>query len=277
MTDQPRKANVFKTPVFALHAFASNSAQWQRLANELAGRFSVTAVEFQVANRTDPFDRNADLEDLIGPALDRIIAIGQPVHLVGHSLGGAVALNIALRRPDLVSSLTLYEPAAFHVLNERDPVEGAEISIMNQVLEALHSGVASGTGETDMQGYIDYWNGPGTWDGLGEKDRERLSAAAPTVLSQHAILRDGSWSLTDIGRLTMPALILMGMDSPEGSQSTSAHIANAMPNGRLAMLPGAGHMAPIFEAEWVNPRIVEHLVNVERPPANCFWPHRAAA
>ena len=40
-----------------------------------------------------------------------------PMHLVGHSHGAAVALEIAIQRPDLVRSLTLIEPAVYHLLH----------------------------------------------------------------------------------------------------------------------------------------------------------------
>ena len=50
---------------------------------------------------------------IIGALIDRI---GAPVHLVGHSYGGAVALKLAASRPDAVRSLTVIEPVAFHLL-----------------------------------------------------------------------------------------------------------------------------------------------------------------
>ena len=49
-----------------------------------------------------------------------------PVHLVGHSYGGAVALQFALRWPGRVASLTLYEPARFALLTAAGAAGAAE-------------------------------------------------------------------------------------------------------------------------------------------------------
>ncbi len=54
-------------------------------------------------------------------AIQDVCPDGAPFHLVGHSYGGAVALQFALSHPDRLLSLTLVEPSCFHVLNELDP------------------------------------------------------------------------------------------------------------------------------------------------------------
>lgn len=53
------------------------------------------------------------LADEAAPIIAAIERRGVPVHLVGHSYGGGVALYIAARHPERIASLTLYEPSAF--------------------------------------------------------------------------------------------------------------------------------------------------------------------
>src|SRR3546814_8229080 len=60
-------------------------------------------------------------------ALVRALAeeAGEPVHLVGHSYGGAVALMAALHFPEAIASLTLIEPVAFFLLRARSASDHA--------------------------------------------------------------------------------------------------------------------------------------------------------
>ena len=49
--------------------------------------------------------------------------LGRPAHIVGHSYGGAVALQFASRHPRHLKSLTLIEPASFHLLRDGDGID----------------------------------------------------------------------------------------------------------------------------------------------------------
>jgi pimeloyl-ACP methyl ester carboxylesterase len=63
------------------------------------------------------------LADEARPIIDLIERVGRPVHLVGHSYGGGVALHIAHRRPDLLKSLVLIEPSAFQLLRRGGDID----------------------------------------------------------------------------------------------------------------------------------------------------------
>src|SRR5690348_9869377 len=104
--------------VLLLHATASSSAQWFDLAGVLRANCHVVAPDLYGYGETDPWPGNrpfalseeAALADAVLPR------DGRPVHLVGHSYGGAVALRFALQQPERLRSLVLIEPVAFHLL-----------------------------------------------------------------------------------------------------------------------------------------------------------------
>jgi pimeloyl-ACP methyl ester carboxylesterase len=279
MTVHSNIANLFSAPVVALHSSASSSLQWDRLADELAGRFAVSAPDLPgygiYALSAEPSGRG--MAAIADPVIEHIAEHGQPVHLVGHSFGAAVALKIALMRPDLVKSLTLYEPATFHFLKFGDQRDEALFADIDAISDAVTTGTNGGNPEEGMQTFIDFWNGQGTWDSTPEHRHHKLAAMARSIMSDFANQFAETWTLDDLSRLTMPTLVMMGMDSPEIAQHVTTQITNAIPQARLAMLPGLGHMAPVFEPDWVNPRIYEHIASVERPTAGCYWPHRTAA
>ena len=125
MSTQRNQNAAHDAPVVLLHASASSPSQWSALRTELERRHEVHAMALPgyggASIRSDVDFKGTAM--IAQPIIEQIARLGEPVHLVGHSFGGAVALKVALERPDLVASLTLYEPAVFHLLN---PETGAD-------------------------------------------------------------------------------------------------------------------------------------------------------
>ena len=276
MIVQANITGTFSSPVVALHSSASNGGQWKSFTEFLSGRFEVTAPNLPGygVQAVGIQREQGDVSKVAEPIIDLIAEFGQPVHLVGHSFGAAVALKIALLLPELVKSLSLYEPAAFHFLNSAGTKEQSLFETISKVAMSLNQ---TGDNDTGMKTFIDFWNGAGAWNSLPPQKQECMAAVAPVVQSDFSHGFAETWTLEDLSSLSMPVLMMMGLDSPEVAQHASLLIANAIPQARLAMLPGLGHMAPVFEPDWVNPRIYEHIVNVERPIVNCNWPELSAA
>lgn len=97
--------------ILAIHGLTGHGQRWQTLATRHLPEFAIAAPDLLGHGRSSwaapwTIDANvaalADLLDADG---------GGPVVVVGHSFGGAVALNLAASRPDLVASLVLLDPA----------------------------------------------------------------------------------------------------------------------------------------------------------------------
>lgn len=98
-------------PALYVHGLGGSSTNWTDLAGLLAGRLDGEAIDLPGAGRSDPADRYT-----IRTFAIRVIRWIEhrdrgPVHLVGNSLGGTVAVVAAAARPDLVRTLTLISPA----------------------------------------------------------------------------------------------------------------------------------------------------------------------
>ena len=100
-------------PVILLHSSACGNKQWRWLIEDFKDGYRVIALNLFGYGQTTPWpgDRPQTLDD----QADLVAALaetgmGQPVHLVGHSFGAAVAMKAALNHSAQVSGLVLLEP-----------------------------------------------------------------------------------------------------------------------------------------------------------------------
>jgi pimeloyl-ACP methyl ester carboxylesterase len=109
------------TPVVLLHGLSGSRRWWQRNVPALAEAHTVASVDLVGFGRNRRFSglpvllpSFAETTALLGRFLE---TFGEPVHLVGHSMGGQIAIRLAAERPDLVRSLVLVNAAGmpFHL------------------------------------------------------------------------------------------------------------------------------------------------------------------
>ena len=97
--------------ILAMHGLTGHGRRWQTLATRHLPDFAVLAPDLIGHGRSSwaaPWSIDANVAALAG-LLDA--EADGPVVVVGHSFGGAVALNLAAARPDLVAALVLLDPA----------------------------------------------------------------------------------------------------------------------------------------------------------------------
>ena len=99
-------------PLVLLHGLGGTTSNWALLAPRLALRRRVVLVDLPGHGRSDPLPAAPGIgayADRVGILADRLGLV--PADVVGHSLGGLVALRLASRRPEVVRSLVLAAPA----------------------------------------------------------------------------------------------------------------------------------------------------------------------
>jgi pimeloyl-ACP methyl ester carboxylesterase len=249
--------------VLLLHSSTSSGGQWRSLMEMLQASCRLLVPDLYGYGETDPWPGDAPLGLIDEVALaDAVLArCNGPVHLVGHSYGGAVGLRFAVEQPERLLSLTLVEPVAFHLLRAA-PGESADHDLFREVAEmavAVTNAVASGDDRGGMARFIDYWNGAGAWMRM----RPELQAAlarrtAKVALDFEATMTDPT-PIDALRRIVVPTLVLRGSASPRPTRRISELVAATLPQARLRTIEGAGHMLPLTHPEAVNAAIVEHL------------------
>lgn len=245
-------------PVVLLHSSASSSAQWRALAGQLGGHYRVIAPDLHGYGATSNWpgsgafrlEREAEIVyALLGRCSER-------AHLVGHSFGGAVALHVARKRPDLVASIVLIEPVAFHLLRGHDPEALAEIEA---VAADVGRALASGDYFEGMARFVDYWSGSGAWETVPPEKRPGLAARLGKVALDFEATFSEAAALADFRATALPALLVQGTRSPRPTRRICELLAHTLPRARAATVEGAGHMAPITHREAVAALVVAHL------------------
>ena len=97
--------------ILAIHGLTGHGQRWRTLATRYLSEFAIAAPDLLGHGRSSwaaPWTLDANVAALAG-LLD--VEAEAPVLVVGHSFGGAVALNLAAARPDLVAGLVLLDPA----------------------------------------------------------------------------------------------------------------------------------------------------------------------
>jgi pimeloyl-ACP methyl ester carboxylesterase len=248
-------------PVILLHSSVSSSGQWRALIERLSGRFRVIAPDLYGYGETAMWrgDRPFSLEHEAEIAYALLGRCGEPAHIVGHSYGGAVALHVARERGDLVRSLTVIEPVAFHLLRDGDARDAAALDEITRVAEAIARALATGDDLAGCGRFIDYWSGPGTWSSMASAKRATAAPRVAKVALDFQATLGHPARLADLDRMTVPTLVLHGERSPAPTRRICEHLARVLPEVRSNTIAGAGHMCPLTHREETNRLVAAHL------------------
>ena len=201
-----------------------------------------------------------DVAALAGPLSE----IPGGVHLVGHSYGGLLALELARLAPDRVKSLYLYEPVVFAALRERaheiDPAAASDVRELYGDNSFFDDDVNGGD-EAWLQRFIDYWNGPGAWLAMGERARAAMRRVG---WKMHLEVKSVSVDAQpfEAYRLSQPVTVVAGEKSPATAREMARLLAAELPQASLRTLPGVSHMSVLDRPDVVGPSLAEHFRRV---------------
>jgi len=261
MTNTVSATSGAPVPAVLLHSSASTANQWRDLEAVLAPERVVATPEQRGCGGAAPWrgERIFSLAEEAGPIIELIESAGGSSHLVGHSFGGGVALNIARRRPDLLTSLTLIEPTAFHLLQHGTDEDRAAYREVRSVADGIARSILTGHYRGGMARFVDYWNGHGSWDRMSPGRQDVLAErVAKLPLDFHALLHEEARP-DDFRSMTVPTLLIRGTQSPRPAVRVAEMLHRTLPSRTMVKVAGAGHMVPLTHAPEVNPLIRDFI------------------
>jgi pyruvate dehydrogenase E2 component (dihydrolipoamide acetyltransferase) len=244
-------ADATETIVF-LHGLGGSQSTWASVLGHFAETYRVAAVDLPghgASDKPSPASTDYSISGIaakLGEFLEKLELA--PSILIGHSLGGATALQLALDRPKLVRALVLVDSAALGLeINDEllDRIESAPSrDEARRLLELFFEDrrFVLERGINDMHA---------ARNALGADDAVKaIAASAFTRRGQNLVLVDR------LGELEVPLLVIWGeLDRVIPSRHAVAAVT-ALPTAWLEIMEGVGHVpqveaAPAF-AEIVN-------------------------
>lgn len=244
-----------------LHGLGGSATNWTELAGLLAGTADGLAVDLPGFGLSPPPVDGDFRMSTQADTIARIIeATGEgPVHLFGNSMGGAIALLLADRRPDLVRSLTLVSPAMpdlrLDLRRMSDP--RMAVAVLPLVGRSARRQLAALTARQRTEQLLRLCFAdptrvtPARFDLAVAECAERMAMPWASNLlgpAVAAIVREwlapparSLWAVAH--RIKVPTLVIWGDQDRVISVRKAARTARLLPRGRLLVLPRTGHAA----------------------------------
>lgn len=176
--------------------------------------------------------------------LEQIVA-DQPSVVLGHSLGGVVALAFAQRHPDLVPAVVAYEAPMAWLPTWPSATAGS--------VAMAEPGDAATVAERFMRRMV----GDDRWEALPERTKDQRRAEGPALVGELRSIRPPAAAPYHPEHLTMPVIAAHGTESRAHHQDTARRLAAAAPRGELVVVDGASHGVHL-----THPRAVADLVRL---------------
>ncbi len=238
------------TPVVLLHGFCESHEIWGTLADELSNDFQLLIPDLPGFGKSPLLPAPFTIDDVAKTVWKWIdnLRLKQPF-IVGHSLGGYVALAMTEQRPNDVGGLCLFHSTARPDSDEKKQNRNKVIDFVNR------NGVAPYI-ETFVPGLFfrkDHPAIPGVYT-------IAYTTAAATLTAYAAAMRERPDRTSVLGSFLGPILIIAG-ERDEIVPLDTLMAQSVLPsNGRLAVLSDTGHMG-MFESPARSLRVLRQWVN----------------
>ena len=221
-------------PLVLVHGTTADHTRWKPLLAALEARFTVHAMDRRGRGGSgDAADYAIEREfDDVAAVID---AIGEPVFLLGHSYGAVCSLEASLRTRNL-RKLVLYEPPIrttgslyppgtterLQALLDQGDRDGVVATFFAEVVRAPDE-------ELRMLRSLPNW--------------PARVAAAHTIPREMRINDEYRFEATRFSAMPVPTLLLLGGSSPPMFKAAVEAVGAALPDARVAVLPGQQHTA----------------------------------
>jgi len=242
-------------PVVLLHGIGRSLEDWGPASLRLAADYRVISLDIPGSGFSARRPGPATLTDFALGVLETLDALGEtrPVHLMGHSLGGAIALQVQAIAPERVASLVLAGAAGF----------GSQVTPMMRLITlpvlgrlmtmrttALSAQLAERTAFADpafvTPARVEHALAMGNQPGSGAIMRETLQSLA-TVRGVRADWRQAL--LAAVARNPRPTLVVWGDQDRVLPASHLEAVRRLIPHAQTHLFTGAGHMTLIERAD----------------------------
>ena len=240
-------------PLVLLHGLGSSSADWLLQMPSFALRYRVIAPDLRGHGRTPLAAPSLSIEQMAADVialLEHLQAL--PAYVLGFSMGGCVALSLALQRPEEVRGLVLANTGAVLRPSGRRILRGLVRLLALYLLgpSVMARVVARGLFSAAHQSILYR----AAIERLGRTPRRTYQAAIQAILRFDA--------RPHLHRIRCPTLVITGARDPTIDPRQPRVLAAGIPDARLVVIPDSGHATPIDQPVRFNRAVLEFLDGV---------------
>lgn len=242
------------TILFA-HGLLWSGRMFAEQVKELSQHYRCITYDFRGQGKSQVTRSGYDIESLYEDTVDLINKLNcAPCHFAGLSMGGFVALRLAIRHPELLRSLILLETSA----NPEPHANIPRYKMLNLVARWLGLGMAADSVMLIMFGKK-FMEDP---DRAGQRaewkqimisnHRKGITRAVQGVINRLGVV-------DQLPQISTPTLIIVGDQDVATVPAESELMHARISNSKLVVIPGAGHTSTVEEPEAVTRVIQEFL------------------
>lgn len=238
MTKTDNKNN--DLPIIFIHGSFANSKSWRKIKEHLGDSDHTYSINLPGhGGLDDPDDFDDPQFDTEFDAIKSQCKIHyQPVHLVGHSYGGVVALAATLLGAFNVKRLTLFEPVAVGILSSFNKTNS--IKMVEQFVDDYFD--ASEKGEDNVCArVIDFWGGKGAYELIPPNVQTAMATMTENNLRHWKLCQKTNFDAHLFHELEIPVSIIHGSNSNSVAKDIANSLYDNINDSQLYLIDGASH------------------------------------
>lgn len=225
-------------PLVFVHGSGADHTLWNQQHSALERSYAVASLDLN-GHGQSPQRAGEGLATYTEDVLAVMTGLQEPVFLLGHSLGGAIALNVALQKPRNLRAIGLIGT-------------GAKLRVHPQILSLT---------ATDFDSAIEFllqWEFRGdTPAELRQWRRDQLRRNGQRALERDFATCDNFNVMDRLHEIEVPALVVCGRDDKLTPVKYSQYLKNQLPEAQFQIIEGAGHNVMLEQAKALNEAIDE--------------------
>ena len=248
-------------PVVFLHSGVGSAGEWRGVFSAWPPGYRLIAVDAFRGGSGPGTPGHRTLDDYADQVHAVVSHVGQPVHLVGFSWGGATALHMAATAPTALASLAVIEPEAYSLLKVGD--EPAFTALRN-LCDRWRGHVQAGDWYAAFEEFIDFYNGRGSFAAWPAARRAAFLADQRMRGDLWDVLFNAPITAGSLASVTVPVHVIEGSATSVVDRAICDSVLRSVQHARRSVIEGAGHMMPLTHAADLTRVLVRQLERLAR-------------
>ena len=238
-------------PILLIPPAGSTASTWGTLVGDLAGAGRVIAYDRRGYTRSGGEVVHSAAEHTRDAAAVLEALAARPAVVAGTSAGATIALDLAVRRPDLVRAVVAHE-AAWRALRHPD---ASGLGALARMQWLAWRGRYPEAAETLLRWVYSYRDGGSAWDAFPEAWRRTARENGRAVVADLQNSMGGYPRGQDLATITAPVVCTYGSRSRTFMRPLTRSLARAIPTGSVREIDGTAHAVP-FDAPGIFAQVI---------------------